>query len=31
MAKRKRTNNDLQNVTEKTIDQATQIPRGELG
>jgi hypothetical protein len=26
MAKRKRTNNNLQNLTQKTKDQATQIP-----
>jgi hypothetical protein len=26
MAKRKRTNNDLQNITQKTKDQATQTP-----
>ena len=26
MAKRKRTNNDLQNITHKTKDRVTQIP-----
>ena len=26
MAKRKRTNNDLQNTTQKTTDQATRSP-----
>ena len=34
MAKRKRTNNDLQNITQKTKDRATQTPLktgGEFG
>jgi hypothetical protein len=33
MAKRKRTNNDLQNITQKTKDQATQTvnPTKNLG
>ena len=33
MAKRKRTNNDLQNITQKTKDRAARIPlksRGEI-